>query len=102
MGRTPGPSKKIFPGPLTPARARSPQGEHAHRIWAAIYGQACFSDAVPACTEKRVFSRLISGMHASISAHLSADYLLDEKQGVWGPHLEEFKRRLGTVEVKDR
>jgi Endoplasmic Reticulum Oxidoreductin 1 (ERO1) len=27
-----------------------------------------------------VFYRLVSGMHASIAAHLSADYLLDEDQ----------------------
>jgi ERO1-like protein alpha len=71
------------------------QGEHAHRIWSAIYNQSCFSDGV-SCSEERVFYRLISGMHASISCHLAADYLLDEQQGLWGPNLSEFKERLGT------
>lgn len=57
---------------------------------------------MPACTEKRVFTRLISGMHASISAHLVNEYLLDEEAGVWGPNLEEFKLRLGTPDVVER
>lgn len=71
------------------------QGEHAHRIWSAIYNQSCFSDGV-SCSEERVFYRLLSGMHASISTHLAADYLLDEQKGLWGPNLSEFKERLGT------
>jgi hypothetical protein len=76
-----------------------PQGEHAHRIWSAIYNQSCFSDGVT-CSEERVFYRLISGMHASISTHLTADWLLDEQRGVWGPNLDEFERRLGTPETR--
>jgi len=40
-----------------------------------------------------------AGMHASISAHLSNDYLLDEFQGRWGQNLDEFERRLGNPEV---
>jgi hypothetical protein len=30
------------------------------------------------CAERRVFYRLISGLHTSISAHIAGDYLLDE------------------------
>jgi Endoplasmic Reticulum Oxidoreductin 1 (ERO1) len=62
------------------------KGEHAQRIWSVIYNQSCFDglslDAPESiqCREKRVFYRLVSGMHASIAAHLSADYLLDEDQ----------------------
>jgi hypothetical protein len=47
-----------------------------------------------------VFYRLISGMHASISCHLTADYLLDEQQGRWGVNLAEFRARLGTPAVR--
>jgi ERO1-like protein alpha len=70
-----------------PERYTGYKGEHAHRIWAAIYGQSCFASPggptllkaeLERCTEKRVFYRLISGMHASISAHLVGDWLLDE------------------------
>lgn len=42
----------------------------------------------------------IAGMHASISAHISNDYLLDEFRGQWGPNLGEFERRLGNPEVR--
>jgi hypothetical protein len=77
----------------------SEQGEHAHRIWSAIYNQSCFTDGV-SCSEERVFYRLISGMHASISCHLSSDYLLDEQKGIWGPNMTELKQRLGTPETR--
>ena len=45
------------------------------------------------CLEKRVFYRIISGMHASISTHLCYDYL-DQKTGNWGPNLTCFVDRL--------
>jgi ERO1-like protein beta len=45
------------------------------------------------CLEKRVFYRVISGMHASISTHLCHDYL-DQKTGTWGPNLACYKERL--------
>eukprot|EP00887_Chlorella_sp_A99_P007988 scaffold12.g7988.t1 len=91
------------------------KGEHANRVWGAIYGQPIFANisdpGVP--TEQRVFyrrawprrrppRRLISGMHSSITAHIVGDYLLDEAQGIWGPNLEMFKWRLGNPAVKDR
>ncbi len=41
-------------------------------------------------------------MHASISAHLSHDYLMDEATDTWGPNLEEFTQRLGNIAVKER
>ncbi|KAL4957863.1 endoplasmic reticulum Oxidoreductin 1-domain-containing protein [Aspergillus filifer] len=45
------------------------------------------------CVEKRVFHRLISGMHASISTHLCWDYL-NQTTGQWHPNLQCFKERL--------
>ena len=45
------------------------------------------------CLEKRVFYRVISGMHASISTHLCHDYL-NQTTGQWGPNLQCYKRRL--------
>jgi hypothetical protein len=41
-------------------------------------------------------------MHTSITIHLVNEWLLDEGNGVWGPNLEEFERRLGGPEHKDR
>lgn len=45
------------------------------------------------CLEKRVFYRVISGMHASISTHLCYDYL-NQSTGEWGPNLQCYKDRL--------
>ena len=45
------------------------------------------------CLEKRVFHRIISGMHASISTHICYDYL-DQKTGKWKPNLACYQSRL--------
>jgi len=45
------------------------------------------------CLEKRVFYRVISGMHASISTHLCYDYL-NQQTGAWGPNLTCYIDRL--------
>ncbi|KAF2754188.1 endoplasmic oxidoreductin [Pseudovirgaria hyperparasitica] len=45
------------------------------------------------CLEKRVFHRVISGMHASISTHLCHDYL-NQTTGEWGPNLACYESRL--------
>ncbi|KAI9680088.1 MAG: endoplasmic oxidoreductin-1 [Caeruleum heppii] len=45
------------------------------------------------CLEKRVFHRIISGMHASISTHICWDYL-NQTTGVWGPNLQCYEERL--------
>ena len=47
------------------------------------------------CLEKRVFHRIISGMHASISTHICFDYL-NQTTGTWGPNLQCYKDRLAT------
>jgi ERO1-like protein beta len=45
------------------------------------------------CLEKRVFYRVISGMHTSISTHLCWEYL-NQTTGDWGPNLQCYKDRL--------
>lgn len=45
------------------------------------------------CLEKRVFYRVISGMHASISTHLCWDHL-NQTTGEWGPNLACYQERL--------
>ncbi|KAK5112493.1 hypothetical protein LTR62_004250 [Meristemomyces frigidus] len=45
------------------------------------------------CLEKRVFYRVISGMHAAISTHLCHDYL-NQSTGQWGPNLQCYRDRL--------
>lgn len=45
------------------------------------------------CLEKRVFYRIISGLHASISIHICNEYL-DPETGEWAPNLECFISRI--------
>ncbi|KAG5518919.1 hypothetical protein PMAC_002450 [Pneumocystis sp. 'macacae'] len=47
------------------------------------------------CLEKRVFYRIISGMHASISTHLCKEYL-NKVTGLWEPNLQCFMERVGN------
>ncbi|KAL8918015.1 MAG: hypothetical protein Q9208_007613 [Pyrenodesmia sp. 3 TL-2023] len=47
------------------------------------------------CLEKRVFHRIISGMHASISTHICNDYL-NQTTGQWGPNLQCYTDRLAA------
>jgi hypothetical protein len=49
------------------------------------------------CLEKRVFYRLISGLHTSINVHLCARYLhkgILNQDDYWGPNQIEFCRRF--------
>ncbi|KAG0369848.1 hypothetical protein BGZ54_008676 [Gamsiella multidivaricata] len=48
-----------------------------------------------ACLEKRVFYRMISGLHASISIHICDEHF-NRTSGVWGPNLECFVSRVGA------
>ncbi|OJD35138.1 endoplasmic oxidoreductin-1 [Diplodia corticola] len=45
------------------------------------------------CLEKRVFYRVVSGMHASISTHLCWDFL-NQTTGEWHPNLACYEQRL--------
>ncbi|KAK9805755.1 hypothetical protein WJX73_005872 [Symbiochloris irregularis] len=85
-----------------PERFTGYQGEHPHRIWDLIYSQQCWQDTSDLCHEAQIFFRLISGMHASISAHIANDYLLSEVQGLWGPSLAQFRQRFGGPAAAER
>ncbi|XP_072030623.1 ERO1-like protein beta isoform X2 [Amphiura filiformis] len=107
---------------LNPERYTGYKGLSPRRIWHAIYNENCFKPDPNTtgyqslltnknvnkgslylqglCLEKRVFYRLVSGLHSSINIHLCADYLLsDDPFGgeTWGPNIEEFKRRFDPV-----
>lgn len=91
---------------LNPERFTGYKGAHAHKIWNSIYRENCFDDFDPipsygpeidTCLEKRVFYRLISGLHASINIHLSSKWLHKghlNQPDYWGPNVKEFKRRF--------
>ena len=54
------------------------------------------------CVQNVLTACLLVGMHASISAHISNEYLTDEASDTWGQSLEEFTQRLGNTAVKER
>ncbi|KAG1144123.1 hypothetical protein G6F37_007105 [Rhizopus arrhizus] len=47
------------------------------------------------CLEKRVYYRLVSGLHSSISIHI-CDEWFNQKTGVWEPNLDCFVNRIGS------
>lgn len=101
---------------LNPERYTGYKGESAHRIWRSIYKENCFklaqnddisyvrsSNLDGLCLEKRVFYRVVSGLHSSINIHLCSNYLLTETQKnlnfitpsqLWGQNLQEFRNRF--------
>lgn len=84
---------------LNPERYTGYKGDSARRIWQAIYQESCFQDGSnDTCRERRVFYRLISGFHTSITVHVTTSFLHNERGGVenWGPHLEMFKWRVAN------
>uniref|UniRef100_A0A8B9L401 Endoplasmic reticulum oxidoreductase beta n=1 Tax=Astyanax mexicanus TaxID=7994 RepID=A0A8B9L401_ASTMX len=108
---------------LNPERYTGYKGPSAWRVWNSIYEENCFkprsvyrplNPLAPTrgefnffvlwlCLEKRVFYKLISGLHSSINIHLCAEYLLDERWGkpTWGPNVHEFRRRFDSAETKE-
>ncbi|GAA5853012.1 hypothetical protein JCM8547_004768 [Rhodosporidiobolus lusitaniae] len=67
-------------------------GENEKKLMGSLAGPRDAGDEV--CLEKRVFYRVISGLHASISVHICDDYL-DQKTGDWSPNLPCFITRIG-------
>uniref|UniRef100_A0A8C6WYT9 ERO1-like protein alpha n=1 Tax=Neogobius melanostomus TaxID=47308 RepID=A0A8C6WYT9_9GOBI len=98
---------------LNPERFTGYKGPEAWKIWTSIYEENCFKPftvkrplsplyssgrSEGQCVEKRAFYRLISGLHASISIHLSARYLLSDEwfEKRWGPNVSEFRSRFDS------
>ncbi|KAF3764685.1 endoplasmic oxidoreductin [Cryphonectria parasitica EP155] len=52
-------------------------------------------EAEDECIEKRVFYRVVSGMHTSISTHLCYDWM-NQTTGQWQPNLPCYMHRLHT------
>ena len=83
-------------------------GEAAHEVWRAIYDENCFSSGQmeDLCYEQRVFYRLLSGMHAAISAHIANAYPvsadidphadINEQPWLYGPSVAVYDEKLGS------
>ncbi|CAA3016236.1 Endoplasmic reticulum oxidoreductin 1 [Olea europaea subsp. europaea] len=79
---------------LNPERYTGYTGPSARRIWDAIYTENCPKYPSGECQEKRILYKLISGLHSSISIHIAADYLIDEKTNTWGQNLSLLYDRV--------
>ncbi|CAH8458540.1 unnamed protein product [Schistosoma rodhaini] len=115
-----------------PERYTGYKGPASNRIWFMVYNENCFNEdsitygtsylgpndqnalGQSSCLEKRAFYRMVSGLHSSISVHLSYRYPLslfsrhqpisrdyDSNNPGWGPNLEEFRRRFDPSIVPD-
>ncbi|KAJ7772583.1 hypothetical protein DFH07DRAFT_802407 [Mycena maculata] len=108
---------------LIPERYTGYAGPDTSRIWRSIYEENCFgvsevnlltgpnpalvnlpdtmtdvfrSDADDGqCLEKRVYYKVISGLHASISTHICQEYL-NQTTGEWSPNLQCFINRVAS------
>ncbi|KAF8160831.1 hypothetical protein B0H34DRAFT_698292 [Crassisporium funariophilum] len=110
---------------LVPERYTGYSGKDAHRVWRSIYEENCFGlselsfmsgkspapvslpdtmieilhedgqESDPHCLEKRVYYKVISGLHASISTHICHDYL-NQSTGEWGTNLRCFIDRVAS------
>jgi len=60
---------------LNPETRTGYSGEDASRVWRAIYNENCFTGKLDdMCMEERVFYRLISGLHMSITMKIVTYY----------------------------
>ncbi|KAF8274457.1 hypothetical protein EI94DRAFT_1775828 [Lactarius quietus] len=109
---------------LNPERFTGYAGLSAHRVWKAIYEENCFDESesslskmskqgvvlpdtmaevlymdgqIPQeqCLEKRVYYKVISGLHASISTHICHEHL-DQTTGKWSPDLQCFVTKIAS------
>jgi len=104
---------------LNPERFTGYSGEASRRIWKTIYEENCFSPPAglskpsfsaafgqdtmnSMCLEKRAFFRAVSGLHSSITIHLTANYPTKKmpstpflkQDDIWGPNVEMFQQRF--------
>ena len=108
---------------LNPERYTGYKGREAHKIWRAIYEGNCFKtprthglfsdtwNVEGMCFEERIFYRAISGLHTSISMHVSLKYLQPTAEisnvtgnridsiGTWGPNIAEFHKRFNPTKT---
>jgi ERO1-like protein alpha len=68
-------------------------GYQGQNIWNTIYNHNCFKGET--CTEERLLRRAISGMHTSVSTHLS-EYYTDFELDVAYPNTEMYFEKVGN------
>ena len=92
---------------INPERFTAYSGQSAERVWSAIHNDNCFQsendNAGGVCTltpEQRVYNRIISGLHSSISLHIAHSYCLEVDPEhsweckKWGPNATLANERV--------
>lgn len=88
-----------------PERYTGYDGESAARVWAALHNESAFQPedaAAPGLlpAEQRLYDRIVSGLHTSISLHIVHDYCLDRVPEAtyecarWGVNLPQARERV--------
>jgi ERO1-like protein alpha len=61
-------------------------------VWDQIYNENCFKGSIDdKCTEERVFYKIISGLHTSITTHI-CKFFEKSSGGQWKSNLELYKK----------
>ncbi|KAG9435464.1 ero1-like protein [Apis mellifera carnica] len=96
---------------LNPERYTGYKGPSAHRIWKNIYMENCFrpensphnfiqsSKINGMCLEKRVFYRVISGLHAKLRALAKAAPYLEREEYYTGNKVQDKDTRLAINDI---
>ncbi|KAL3998555.1 Endoplasmic Reticulum Oxidoreductin 1 (ERO1) family protein [Acanthocheilonema viteae] len=96
-----------------PERYTGYKGDSAQKVWTCIYQENCFKpnmkfdknflihpNSFGLCFEKRVFYRLISGLHSAITISIASNSFKSNPigfgDGTWFRNTELFKNRFGT------
>ena len=90
---------------LNPEQYTGYSGPSAEKVWNAIHNDNCFhlSNTEGACTltpAERVYNRIISGLHSSISLHIAHSYCLETDPvhnwecQTWGPNVTLAHERV--------
>ena len=67
-------------------------GYQGQKIWEVIYGENCFKDQ-DMCMEEKIFNNLVSGLHSSISSHLS-EYYFEEGRNASKPNFKLYFQKV--------
>ncbi|KAI1712015.1 endoplasmic reticulum oxidoreductin 1 (ERO1) domain-containing protein [Ditylenchus destructor] len=101
-----------------PERYTGYKGDSAVKVWRCIYQENCFKPnpkfdknflmeptTTGMCLEKRVFYRLISGLHTAITISIASHNYKPAPggfgEGTWFRNFEMFKNRFGTKWSKE-
>ncbi|KAG7372588.1 endoplasmic reticulum oxidoreductin [Nitzschia inconspicua] len=97
---------------LNPERYTGYNGPSAEKVWNAIHSENCFQQenatdgGCSLTSDQRVYNRILSGLHSSISLHIAHSYCLEMDPNkiaeckTWGPNVTVALERV--LNHKDR